>query len=148
MDTNHVTAWEDERPAITAKIESLPKSDMIFASAITLGEMSAGHEMSPGDDHRRHLVNRFLDVHVIPTAIPISHYTRSYYGKIMGRIWQRHPPASSKKRTELHLVEQGLGINDVWIVATAWERGLIFLTTDTMQWIREAASEVAFDTWL
>lgn len=147
MDTNHVVAWEEERSTLIAKLQSVP-NDMIFASAITLGEISAGHEMSSGDDRRRLLVDRFLSLYLIPNAIPISHNTRTYYGKIMGRIWQRHPPASSRKRTELHLVEQGLGINDVWIVAMAWERGLIFLTTDAMPWIRESVPEVTFDNWL
>ncbi len=149
MDTNHVTAWEGQNPSLIAKVDSLPKNTtLIYASVITLGEISASHEITSGDAKRRHQVKQFLNVYVIPDALSISDDTPFYYGQIMGRIWQRHPPPNDKKRTEQHLVDLGVDINDVWIVAAAWEHGLIFLTTDKMPCIREAVSEVTFDTWL
>ncbi len=45
MDTNHVTAWEGQNPSLIAKVDSLPKNTtLIYASVITLGEISASHE--------------------------------------------------------------------------------------------------------
>ena len=147
MDTNHVTAWEANNPNVLAKVQSLPQDTLLCTSAITLGEMSAGHHMANGDPHRRHLVRHFLTIYVIPYAVPISHSTELYYGQIMGRIWRAKPPASDKVSTDRHLVEIGVNINDVWIVACAWEHGLILLTTDKMTLIRDVTPEVKFENW-
>jgi predicted nucleic acid-binding protein len=151
MDTNHVTAWEARNPTLIAKLEALPKNDLVYACAITLGEMEAGHEMTSGDLARRHQVGQFLNLHVLPQAIPITLYTRTYYGDIMGRLWRRTPPAKPSVSTDSHLVNTlGVNVNDVWIVACAWEHGFILLTTDAMTAIRAVltAKEVTFDNWL
>ena len=148
MDTNHVTAWEGQNPTLIAKLDSLPKNTLVYTSAITLGEISAGHEMTTGGDlHRRHMVRQFLNLYVIPDAVPISHATESYYGQIMGRLWKRHPPPKADVSTDAHLLTLGININDVWIVACAWEHGLTLLTTDNMKAIRDVTPEVTFENW-
>jgi tRNA(fMet)-specific endonuclease VapC len=148
MDTNHVTAWEAGNQSLIAKVKSLPNSDLIFTSAITLGEISAGHQMTGGDAQRHHKVKQFLNLYLIPYAVSISHYTESYYGQIIGRIWKRTPPAKSSISTDAHLVSLGVNINDVWIVATAWEHGLILLTADNMSCIKAVVTEVKWESWL
>lgn len=148
MDTNHVHAWEAQSPVLIAKLKSLPENTLVFTSAITLGEISAGHEMTSGDPQRRHLVRQFLNLNIIPDSLVISHYTQSYYGRIMGRIWKRSPPSKAGVRSDAHLVQLGVDMNDVWIVACAWEHGLTFLTTDTMAAIRVVTPEVTFENWL
>jgi predicted nucleic acid-binding protein len=147
LDTNHVTAWEAGNQVLIAKLNALPMNTLVYASAITLGEISAGHEMTPGDLQRRHQVRQFLNLYIIPDAVSVSHATESYYGKIMGRIWQRTPPASANTATDVHLVRLGVNMNDVWIVACAWEHGLTLLTTDSMTAIRNVMTEVTFDNW-
>jgi predicted nucleic acid-binding protein len=151
MDTNHVVGWEGDHQSILSKISSLPPEDtLIFASAITLGEMAAGHEMTPGGDpRRRQLVQNFLNIYVAPYALSITHSTARTYSEIIGRIWKKRPPSSAKIKTEAHLVSLGVDINDVWIVACAWEHGLTLLTTDSMTCIKEAISpDVEWDSWL
>jgi len=149
MDTNHVIAWEARNPALIAKLEALPKNDLVYACAITLGEIAAGHEMTSGDLVRRHQVEQFLNLYVLPKEIAITLYTRSYYGQIMGRLWRRTPPAKPSVSTDSHLVNTlGVNVNDVWIVACAWEHGLILLTTDSMTNIRNVTPEVTFENWL
>lgn len=147
MDTNHVTAWEAENQTLVTKLRSLPKNTLVYASAISLGEISAGHEMNSGDNQRRHLFRQFLNVYIIPNAVSVSHATDSYYGQIMGRIWKRIPPSKASISTDAHLVAHGVNINDVWIVACAWEHGLTLLTTDKMTLIREVTPEVKFENW-
>jgi len=147
MDTNHVVAWEAQNPKLVAKLNSLPQNTLVFTSAITLGEISAGHYMTSGDLQRRHQVRGFLNLYVIPDSVPISHYTESYYGQIIGRIWKRHPPPSANTSTDAHLVSHGVNINDVWIVACAWEHGLILLSTDKMDCISEVVPEVTWENW-
>lgn len=148
MDTNHVTAWEADHPLILAKVRSLPKDTLIFGSAITLGEIAAGHEMTAGDPRRRQLVRNFLNIYVIPNACSITHSTARTYGEIIGRIWKQRPPSSPSTRTDVHLVSLGVDINDVWITACAWEHGLTLLTTDAMTMIRQVVPEVQWDSWL
>ena len=82
------------------------------------------------------------------SAVDIAASTRGCYASIIGRIWQRHPPASEKVKTEEHLVGLGVDVNDVWLVSAAWEHGLTVLTEDAMACIREAAPEVDFDCWI
>lgn len=147
MDTNHVTAWEAQNPTLLAKLKTLPTNTLVCTSAITLGEISAGHHMTRGDAARRHQVKQFLNVHVLPYAVSISHYTESYYGQIMGRIWKQIPPAKASISSDAHLLALGVDMNDVWIVACAWEHGLTLLTTDNMTHIRAVTEEVTFDNW-
>lgn len=147
MDTNHVTAWEAHNAALIARLDALPKNSLVYACVITLGEISAGHEMTSGDLQRRHQVRQFLNLYVIPEALPITLYTESYYGRIIGRIWKRYPPPRDKS-VDRHLVDLGVNVNDVWIVACAWEHGLILLTTDNMRHVRDVTPEVTFDNWL
>ena len=149
MDTNHVAAWEEENPSVLAKMKSLPKETLICASAVTLGEIEAGHQMTQGDARRRQLVKNFLDIYVVPNAVKISHSTALYYGEVIGRIWKRRPPSRPNIKTEAHLVSLRVDINDVWIVACAWEHGLTLLTTDSMSCIKEVViSDVQWENWL
>lgn len=147
MDTNHVTAWEAQVPALVAKLQALPANTRVCTCAITLGEIAQGHEMTNGDLQRRHQVKQFLNIWVNPYVVKLSDTTGAYYGQIIGRIWKRTSPASKKISTDEHLVKQGVNINDVWIVACAWEHGLTLLTTDGMTAIRNVTPEVTFDNW-
>ena len=132
-------------------MKTLPKDTQIFTCAITLGEITAGHEMTAGglnvDAARRHRVRAFLNLEIIPNVISISHSTETYYGQILGRIWRRTPPPKASVSTDSHLVALGININDVWIVACAWEHNLTLLTTDKMTPIKDTTPEVNFDNW-
>ena len=150
LDTNHVGALSRQEPKMMQKVNSLPPDTQLRACTITLGEVEAGNRMTqPTDLQRRNEVTAFINAKFLPNALPISVSTRLYYAEIIGRIWQRHPPASHKTRTEVHLVvELGVDINDVWIVAAAWEHGLILVTSDQMTCIREVVTEVQVECWL
>jgi len=149
MDTNHVAAWEEDNPSVLAKMKSLPEDTLICASAVTLGEIAAGHQMTQGDPRRHQQVRNFLNIEVIPYAVLISHGTAPYYGEIIGRIWKRYSPPKPAIKTEVHLVNLGVDINDVWIVACAWEHGLTLVTRDAMSCIKEVViPDVQWESWL
>jgi predicted nucleic acid-binding protein len=148
MDTNHVSAFEGKRPSILAKLRSLPSDTQIRACTITLGEIEAGYEMTASTNpKRRNEAIAFINSEFVPNALPISHSTGYYYAKIMGRIWKRIPPIRKGISTDLHLANNGVNVNDVWIVASAWEHGLTFLTNDRMPCIRPETPEVTWDDW-
>ncbi len=120
--------------------------------AITLGEIAASRDTTTTTNQRRRdEEDAFIKANLLPNLLPISHSTGIYYGLIIGRLERSYPSPSPKTRTEYHLVARlGIDINDVWIVASAWEHGLTLLTTDKMDCIRQVvkATEVKFDTWV
>ena len=148
MDTNHVTALEGGRPSIVAKLQALPADTQIRACTVTLGEIAAGNEMTVSTNQsRRNQLVAFVNAQFVPNALPISHSTGHYYAKIMGRIWKRVPPLKQSISTDLHLAQNGVNINDVWTVASAWEHGLVLLTNDKMACIRPDTPEVTWENW-
>jgi len=148
MDTNHVVAWEGGNPALMAKLDAMSKDNLVCTCAIVIGEMSAGHYMTDGDPRRRHQVRQFLNIWVIPYVVEVRATTESYYGQIVGRLWKVPPLPKSSTDTDAHLVSLGVNVNDVWIVACAWEHNLTLLTADKMAKIREVTPEVTFENWL
>ncbi len=148
MDTNHVTAYEGKRPSFLAKLKSLPANTQLRACTITLGEIAAGNEMTVSTNpKRRNDFIAFINSEFVPNALPISHSTGYYYAQIMGRIWKKIPPVKKGISTDLHLASNGVNVNDVWIVASAWEHGLTFLTNDAMTCIKTETPEVTWEDW-
>lgn len=150
LDNNHVEALFRNDPRVMRHVNAHRPEDWKYTSTITLGEIEAGHRMTQTTDQaRRDEYTAYINEHFRPYAFEVSDSTGFYYAQIIERIWQLHPPPNPNKRTELHLVELGVDINDVWAVAIAWERGLVFVTRDNMACIREAVgARVLFETWL
>jgi predicted nucleic acid-binding protein len=170
LDNNHVYEYyRHANSVVGAHIASIPQGAVIFGSAICLGEIAAGHRMqtrdkqTPAGQAKRDEFELWLNEKFVPNAKEVTTTTTQYYAELMGRIWESHPPSGKKTQTELHLlrsdadhkaglahyVMNGVDINDVWAVALAWEHGLTFVTTDSMDWVREAAKkDVAWDCWI
>jgi len=100
------------------------------------------------DCQRRNDYAKFVIEEYAYNTVDITAATREYYATIIGRIWQKHPPGRATTKTERHLIDCGVDVNDVWLVSAAWEHGLIVLTEDNMACIRDAVPEVAFDCWI
>lgn len=148
MDTNHVVQLELGNPDILAKLKTMPSDAQIRACAITLGEIEAGHQMTPSTNQaRRDAVRAFVNSKFGPNALPITPTTGWYFAQIMGRLWRTHPPSNRNKSSDVHLNQLGVNMNDLWIVASAWEHGLILLTNDKMDNIRKEVTEVQWESW-
>jgi tRNA(fMet)-specific endonuclease VapC len=149
LDTNHVEAFFRKEPSIIQKVRTIPAERLIWVCSITLGEIEAGHAMTQTtnqtvrDEYVKFVRDNFLDF-----RLDVSEFTPEQYAKIMRRIWRKHPPSSSNKKTEQHLLDLGVDINDVWLVAVALEHGLTFVTRDKMTCIKEAVGVESFDNWL
>jgi predicted nucleic acid-binding protein len=150
LDDNHVQALFRKEPLLIQKVRSIPAERLLWICNITLGEIEAGHRMTQTTDQpRRDEFNKFVNETFLDLALEVSVHTRDSYAEILARIWRKHSPADAKRRTERHLLDLGVDINDVWTVAVAWEHGLIFVTQDKMACIREAVGDdVAFECWL
>lgn len=148
LDTNHVGRLVREEPSIIKKVQSLPSDSQIRICTITLGEIEAGHRMTrTTNQRRRDEFTAYVNEKFLPHALPVSVSTRLYYAQIIERIWRQSPPADRSKRTERHLVDLGVDVNDVWIVAVAWEHGLVLVTQDNMRCIRGVVPEVGMENW-
>jgi tRNA(fMet)-specific endonuclease VapC len=155
IDLNHVDAFIHEEPGIMAKANASPREHFVWICGITLGEIEGGNRgmtRTTNEEERKKYL-RLVKQTFESLRIDTSEFTPEYYGKIMGRIWQNDPP-SPKTKTERHLLDLGVDINDVWIAAIAWEHKLTVLTTDKMVCIKKALKEeienkeVGFDCWI
>ena len=157
LDTNHLEAYFDEDSKFMAQVKNLAPEEQIhfWTSAIVLGEVEASFRMTSRSaktavDFQRFISGKFLFGPEPRGILPVDHHTRDYYAEIVGRIWTRHPPQSHRTRTEMHLVQLGVDVNDIWICATAWKHGLTLLTQDTMRCIRGVVSqrEMNVECWI
>lgn len=150
LDDNHISAFYRGDARVLEKIRSTPVDWQVRICNVTLGEIEAGHRMTRTTDQaKRDDFQRFVNENFLHLGIEVSVHTREYYAKIMAKIWENHPPPDPKKRTERHLLDLGVDVNDVWAVAVAWEHGLTFVTTDRMACIREAVDDdVQFENWI
>lgn len=132
-----------------AKIESLPSGSKILACVITLGEAEAGHQMTKTTDQpRRDEFRAFLNSEFKPNALDLTVTSSHYYALIIGRIFQNQQPNSKRTKTEKHLIDMGVQINDVWIAAVAWEHNYTLVTTDKMRVILQWVPEIKTDNWV
>ena len=144
LDTNHVGAYCRNDSIILANLRKYPVDWLARVSAITLGEIEAGHLITTTTDQTKRndyikCINEEFLRHQL--ALDISRFTRFKYGLIVSRILHANPMSKPSLKTERYLVQTlGVDINDVWIVASAWEHKLICCTTDDMTHIKKAVS--------
>ena len=147
LDANHAHAWERGESNFIKRYENVHPLSLVRVCTITLGEMESGFRMTADQDPaRRSQCRAFMDRELRKFALDVTVQTSLAYADIMERIWNKHKPQKGVK-TERHLVDKGVDINDVWIVAVALERGFTLLTTDSMAVIRDVVSDVQFENW-
>ena len=148
LDTNHISAWEEQTPAFMAHLREAPAENLIWVCPIALGELECGMRITADDNpERRAACRRFIEDRVLEFVHAIGVTTRDSYAHIMQQIWNVHRPAHGGISTQQHLSSLGVDVNDVWIAAVAMEHGLILLTTDGMETIRECVRELQMQDW-
>jgi tRNA(fMet)-specific endonuclease VapC len=148
LDTNAVSHWYDQHPKLAARVNALDSEAQVRVSVITLGELEFGHNVSlQGRDLvRRDTFAEWVDkAFPHPRTIDVTRHTGLYYGKVRAAIFDKYPPLGA---TENHpekcydpvsASELGFDENDLWIAAQAIEHGLILVTQDNMERIKELA---------
>lgn len=150
LDTNHISAWEEQNPIFMAHLREVPPENIIWVCPISLAEIECGLRITTATDaQRRAACRRFIEEQVRDFVRAIDITTRESYAEIMERIWRTHPPPANRRiKTQQHLSNLGVDVNDVWIAAVALEHGLILLTDDRMDTIRACVPEMRVDNWL
>ncbi len=155
LDTNHVNAYFDEHPGFKRKLQADPQN-IFFISAISLGEIEASNLNAGRDPEVVRRFQKFVRATFLSApkeltfALPVDETSREWYAQIIYRILLKHPLPSLHDGIEKHLSSLGVGINDVWIFATAWNHNLTLLTTDRMKLIRGVVphTEVLVENWM
>ncbi len=148
LDTNIVSHYFSKHVHVLAKITSLPDRDLLFISAITLGEIAFGHAITQSTNpEKRAEFERFVRDEFTGTAVlAITRHTMSYYGDIKAALFTKSPPRGKKENHPERCIDRvtgaelGIDENDLWIAAQAIERNLVLVTNDEMLKIREAAA--------
>lgn len=150
IDTNHVGALAHQEPKVMARRNTIPPEHLVRVCTITLGEIEAGNLITTTTNQlKRDAFLAYVYEEFLPYAIEVRTTTRTYYAQIIERILKNYPKSTPDKKTERHLVELGVDINDVWIAAVALEHGLVLVTNDGMKHIKGVIEpDLEFDDWL
>jgi predicted nucleic acid-binding protein len=151
LDANHITALYNKETQIIQKISRISPDRILLISQFTRGELEAGHKMSKEFDEAQ-IENfwQFVNESFYPleTNENTSAEISTFYGEIIGRLHQKYPKKVGKK-TEVWLVEIGVQLTDIWLVAQSLSYNVKFVTTDGMDKIKEVVgNEVRFDNWI
>jgi tRNA(fMet)-specific endonuclease VapC len=154
LDTQTICYWFDgasgKFPKVASAIKNLTAGAPLYVSAVTLGEIEFGHAINPaGAGPKRNEFITFVRTS-LPQILEISRHTAEPYGLIRAHLAQKFPPTGgwNKKRRVEQMVDPVTGMqlsideNDLWLVAQAVERGLVFVSSDKMLRIRQAVAEV------
>jgi tRNA(fMet)-specific endonuclease VapC len=148
LDTNHISAWEEQNPTLLAHVTNNPVENILWVCPVSLAEVEWGlRTTNTTNPQRRTRCRQFIEDNMLTFVHPIAITTRESYADIMHRIWQANPPAIGQ-RTQKHLSHLGVDVNDVWIAAVAMEHGLVLLTADRMDTIRGCVPEIIIQNWL
>ena len=146
LDTNAVAHWYEQHPKLAARVNDLDAEAQVRVSVITLGELEFGHNVSlEGRDlDLRDAFAKWVDkTFPRPRTLDVTRHTRDCYGKVRAAIFDKYPPLGGTENhpekcyDRVSAVELGIDENDLWIAAQAMEHGLILITQDNMERIKE-----------
>jgi tRNA(fMet)-specific endonuclease VapC len=132
LDTNIVAYWFDTRrpqhERVAQHIQELPETTPLMISAITLGEIEYGLQVSKVNTLEQEVFRAFIHTN-LPMVLDVTQMTRIYYGALRADVFEKYAP-NAKRRSGLRpeqlidpVTSQELGIqeNDLWIAAQALE---------------------------
>jgi predicted nucleic acid-binding protein len=153
LDSNHISALYNGVAQVVEHARAVRDAQM-RASAITCGEFEGGLRMTAGrsiDQSKREKNVKWFNEKFLRNVCDVTATTRLYYAEIVEAIFSAYPKPKKRQKTERYLVEQlGVDINDVWMAACALEHGLILVTRDGMDKIRQAVEPegLKIENWI
>ena len=122
----HVRAWLAEK-----------EGEAVFVSAVSLAECEYGLNIFPLSMQVQHDIRSVMATY---RALPIDHHTAEIYGKIRASLFNEFAPRDNRNRVAKSYIEDlrertsgkelGIQENDLWIVSTAIQYNLVFVTDD------------------
>ncbi len=151
FDTNIVSFWFQQKPAITSRVAAIPNGNFLYISAVTIGEIEFGHlNINAKDPAKQAAFRRWIAETFHSHRLEITNATAGEYAKLKRAVCDTY--FKKNKYIELHENAQahvlGVDENDLWIVSQAYEHGLKFVTCDKMTRIKEVLGHmVDVSTW-
>jgi tRNA(fMet)-specific endonuclease VapC len=152
IDTNMVNFWyNDQLPEhanVALHVDALDPDDLMFVSAVTIGEIGFGHAITTAPDPTKQAELRAFLEDQFPDPLPITASTQPFYAAIRAHIFRTFPPQGRRQRRpeqcfdKVHATTLGIDENDLWIASQAVEHKLILVTHDKMARIRETLQDV------
>lgn len=156
LDTQTIRYWYDkdclQHAAVIGNIESLKEQvgllehkPKLLVSVVTLGEIEFGHRVQVGDQSAHNEARLKFVREQLPVSLELTKDAVAVYGEIRSRLFNRFAPGEKRKpkmrpeqlvahETSLNLKIQE---NDLWLCAQACGHGMVLVTNDKMQPIRE-----------
>ena len=155
LDTQTIRYWYDEECPQHAAVsdnwkswiqqsESLEHQPRLLVSVVTLGEVEFGHRVQVGDSATQEAYLQFIR-EKFPVTLELLQDAVTAYGQIRSRLFNKYAPGEKRKpkirpeqlvdpETSLNLQIQE---NDLWLCAQAVAHGMVLVTNDKMQPIRD-----------
>jgi tRNA(fMet)-specific endonuclease VapC len=142
LDTNFVSVLYDPRrpnhKAVTSRAGSFLVSDRVFLSSIVLGELRYGIEAARRAGQSVDHIQRTLEKAAKYPLAEVGRHTAEAYGEVKARLADYYMNLTSKpprwlEDWQIHGSSKTLQVdeNDLWLVAQAFERNYVLLTTDS-----------------
>ena len=150
LDTNIASAsWDLRAPRhndVRQRLENL-EDHLVYVAAVSIAEVEYGLQVAPAiDSERQSAVRNAMGSFNI---LGITEHTARTYAHVRANLFRAHSPRNRRGRLIQKQVEDlvesttgrelGIQENDLWIVSSAVEQNLIFVTNDRMERVIEAA---------
>ena len=150
LDTNIASAsWDLGAPRhndVRQRLENLG-DHLVYVAAVSIAEVEYGLLVAPTIDPQRQSTVR--NAMTSFNVLEITEHTARTYAQVRANLFRSHAPRNRRGRLTQRYVEDlvettsgrelGIQENDLWIVSTAVEQNLIFVTSDRMTRVIEAA---------
>jgi predicted nucleic acid-binding protein len=151
FDTCLISNWFRKIPAIEAKIQALPGSTLVYVSAISIGEVEFGHSSPKATDPIKQAeFRKWIRATFEIPELPITSATAQSYAMFRRKLCNSFIKKGSYIQNYEDALSDKIGIdeNDLWLVAQAHERNLIFATSDKMHHINTVVTGlVTVELW-
>ena len=126
LDTNHCFPIIAGHPLFLDRLRNVGW-ESILTSVVVAGELYYGASISERADENWLRVSRFLrSVEIVPISSSIA----GEYARLKASLLDRFGPRERTKRRNFDLARLGFRDNDLWIAATAIDRGAMLVSAD------------------
>ena len=143
-----------EHQRVLQHIQELSGEPPLMISAITLGEIEYGLQVTRSDTLKPEVYRAFISTN-LPMVLDITKSTRIYYGSLRASVFEKYAPSARRRRglrpeqliDPVTSRELGIQENDLWIAAQTLEYNLVLVTNDKMDRIRDVCDDLQVENW-
>jgi len=150
FDTCVVRRWYGKSAAVAASVKAIPDDDLIYISAITIGEIEYAHTNIASQPEEQAKFREWIAKTFEIPELVVSKDTGWEYAAFRRMLFSKFDRKGKYAENCEDCLGSKVGVdeNDLWLVAQAKERNLTFVTIDGMSHIKEVVGDlVAIEPW-